>query len=50
LVWSLRVQKGKATAWRKEPFKIPGLTSFGEDAQGGLYAVSENGSIYRIAG
>jgi glucose/arabinose dehydrogenase len=50
LVWSLRVQKGKATAWRKESFKIPGLTSFGEDTRGGLYAVSENGTVYRIAG
>jgi glucose/arabinose dehydrogenase len=50
LVWSLRVQKGKATGLRQETFKIAGLTSFGEDARGGLYAVSGNGIVYRIAG
>jgi glucose/arabinose dehydrogenase len=49
-VWSLRVRKGKVTGWRREPFKIPGVTSFGEDARGGLYAVSAGGTLYRIAG
>ena len=48
-VWSLRVRDGKAADERKESFMIPGLTSFGEDARGGLYAVSENGTLYRIA-
>jgi glucose/arabinose dehydrogenase len=48
-VWSLRVRNGKATAVRKEPFTIPGLTSFGEDARGGLYAVSAGGTLLRIA-
>jgi len=50
-IWSLRVKKGKATGLRREQFTIPGLTSFGEDARGGLYAVSgTNGTLYRIAG
>jgi glucose/arabinose dehydrogenase len=48
-VWSLRVRNGKATGLRKEAYKIPGLTSFGEDARGGLYAVNESGMLYRIA-
>ncbi|HKP19214.1 MAG TPA: PQQ-dependent sugar dehydrogenase [Gaiellaceae bacterium] len=49
-VWSLQVRNGKATGVRKESYKIPGLTSFGEDARGGLYAVNEAGTLYRIAG
>ncbi len=48
-VWSLKVVKGKATSLRREPFTIPALTSFGEDARGGLYAVSERGQLFRIA-
>jgi glucose/arabinose dehydrogenase len=48
-VWSLRIQGGKATDVRREAFRIPGLTSFGEDARGGLYAVSADGVVYRIA-
>ncbi len=49
-VWSLRVSKGKATGLRRERFTIPELTSFGEDARGGLYAVSQRGILYKIAG
>jgi glucose/arabinose dehydrogenase len=49
MVWSLRVAGGKATAVRVEPFKIPSLTSFGEDATGELYATSHEGVLYRIS-
>jgi hypothetical protein len=49
VVWSLRVLGGKATAVRVEPFKIPSLTSFGEDAAGELYATSQDGVLYRIS-
>ena len=49
-IWSLRVVKGRATGVRREPYQLPGLTSFGEDASGGLYAVTEGGTLYRIAG
>jgi len=49
-VWSLRIQGGKAADVRREPFRIAALTSFGEDSRGGLYAVSGNGVVYRIAG
>jgi glucose/arabinose dehydrogenase len=48
-VWSLRVRNGKAAEVRRERFTIPGLTSFGEDVRGGLYAVSQGGTLYRIA-
>jgi glucose/arabinose dehydrogenase len=48
-VWSLRLEDGRATDVRTESFKIPGLTSFGEDSRGGLYAVSGDGLVYRIA-
>ena len=48
-VWSLRMSGGKATAVRVESFKIPSLTSFGEDAAGELYATSHEGVLYRIS-
>jgi glucose/arabinose dehydrogenase len=49
-IWSMRMRAGKLTTPRREGYKIPGLTSFGEDARGGLYAVTERGVVYRIAG
>jgi glucose/arabinose dehydrogenase len=48
IIWSLRVKAGRATSVRREPFSIQGLTSFGEGAAGELYAVAENGTIYRL--
>ena len=48
IIWSLRVKSGQATAVRREPFRIQGLTSFGEDTAGELYATAENGAIYRL--
>jgi glucose/arabinose dehydrogenase len=52
LVWSVRVSRGKATAWRREPIVVPQLlASFGEDAAGELYAVSlTGGTVYRLTG
>jgi glucose/arabinose dehydrogenase len=50
IVWSFKVVKGKVTSFRRERFSIPSLSSFGEDARGGLYAVSQAGTVYRIAG
>lgn len=47
-VWSLRVVNGKAVGVRREPFQIPSLTSFGEDAAGELYATSHDGVVYRL--
>jgi len=48
-IWSLRSVKGKLRGVRREPFKVSGLSSFGEDSAGELYAVSLNGSIYRLS-
>jgi len=48
IVWSLRVVAGEARGVRTEPFRIQGLTSFGEDAAGELYAASQNGTIWRL--
>jgi glucose/arabinose dehydrogenase len=47
-VWSFKISGGKATGLRRERFRIPSLTSFGEDAAGELYAASHGGTIYRL--
>jgi glucose/arabinose dehydrogenase len=36
------------TSVRNEPFRISGLSSFGEDARGELYATSLDGVVYRL--
>jgi glucose/arabinose dehydrogenase len=43
-MWSLRPSGGV----REERIRVPNLTSFGEDLAGELYAVSHNGTIYRV--
>ncbi len=48
-VWSLRVGGRQGRRRAREPFKIPSLTSFGEDAAGELYATSHEGVVYRIS-
>ena len=47
-IWSFVVSGGQATDVRRESFRVPGLSSFGEDARGELYAVSLEGRIYRF--
>ena len=50
-VWSLKVANGKATSIRREPFGVKGLSSFGEDASGELYAMSvDSGDLFRLEG
>lgn len=49
-IWTLRLVGGVARQVRPEPFKVPNLTSFGEDGAGELYAVSGAGTLYRLAG
>jgi glucose/arabinose dehydrogenase len=47
-IWSFKVSSGEARGIRTESFRIEGLTSFGEDAVGELYAVSQSGVLYRL--
>jgi hypothetical protein len=48
-IWSLRIAAGAATDVRVEPFVIEGLSSFGENSAGELFAVSVDGAIYRLS-
>ena len=48
IVWSFKIAGGKATALRREQFKIESVTSFGLDNGGELYGVSHGGTIYRL--
>jgi hypothetical protein len=45
-VWSFPA--GRARSVRREPFTLGGLSSFGEDAAGELYAVTLNGRVYQL--
>jgi glucose/arabinose dehydrogenase len=45
-VWSFPA--GRARSVRREPFSLGGLSSFGEDANGELYAVTLNGRVYQL--
>ena len=47
-IWSFRLAEGAATDLRVEPFRVESLSSFGQNAAGELFAVSQNGTIYRV--
>ena len=47
-IWSLKIAGGSARTLRKERFRIPNVTSFGEDAAGELFAVAHDGTLYRL--
>jgi glucose/arabinose dehydrogenase len=49
-VWSLKVVAGRAQQVRREPFRVEGLTSFGEGAGGELYLVAHGGTLFRLRG
>jgi glucose/arabinose dehydrogenase len=50
-IWSLRVDNGRAVGLRKESPRIGQLSSFGEGADGTLYAVSVgSGHLFRVVG
>jgi len=46
-MWSFPA--GRARSVRTENFTLPGLSSFGEDAGGELYAVTLNGRLWRLS-
>ena len=48
-VWSLRVAGGRARNVRSEGFRVPSLSSFGEDAAGELYLTSLEGGVYKLS-
>jgi glucose/arabinose dehydrogenase len=47
-IWSLRVENGAAVDVRRESGRLPGLTTFGEDARGELYAATHDGRVYKL--
>jgi glucose/arabinose dehydrogenase len=47
-IWSFRVSAGAAVDLRTEPFEVGSLSSFGENAAGELFAVSHDGTIFRL--
>jgi glucose/arabinose dehydrogenase len=49
LRWA-KLSAGRATGGGTIGLRVPALTSFGEDARGRVYALSQNGPVYRITG
>ncbi|MBA3735877.1 MAG: PQQ-dependent sugar dehydrogenase [Actinobacteria bacterium] len=49
IVWSFKIDAGRATDVRREPFQVQSLTSFGQDAAGELYFATENGRISKLS-
>jgi hypothetical protein len=49
IVWSFRVVGGEVQSLRTEAFRIPSLSSFGEDSAGELYATSLEGTVFRLS-
>ena len=49
VVWNFKVgKKGRASPVTRMPVHIPSVTSFGEDGNGELYAVSANGILFAL--
>ena len=49
-IWTLRVAGGKAEDVRRESISLEGLSSFGRDSAGELYATSLSGTVYKLTG
>jgi glucose/arabinose dehydrogenase len=48
-IFAARLSPGRARNVHATRLKVPSLSSFGEDADGRVYAVSLNGPVYRLA-
>ena len=48
-VWAVQLSQHGARGDRFTGLKVPGTSSFGEDAQGRVYAASLGGAVYRLA-
>jgi glucose/arabinose dehydrogenase len=48
-IWSLALSPDGEADVRREPVRLPGLTSFGEDEAGRLYLASADGAVYRLS-
>ncbi|MEX2613170.1 MAG: PQQ-dependent sugar dehydrogenase, partial [Gaiellaceae bacterium] len=48
IVWTLRVRSGEARSVRRESFRLEGVTSFGENAAGEIFATLQDGGILRL--
>jgi hypothetical protein len=42
------MRAGEAAGVRRESFRIEGLTSFGEGVAGEIFAVSQDGTLFRL--
>ncbi|MBD0338025.1 MAG: PQQ-dependent sugar dehydrogenase [Thermoleophilia bacterium] len=49
-VWSFRISGGEARDVRRHGFRVSAFSSFGEDARGELYLVSQSGTVFRLRG
>jgi hypothetical protein len=49
MIEAIRVRDGRVIEHRALGPVVPSLSSFGEDAQGELYAMSLGGGVYRLA-
>ena len=47
-VQSARLSPGRARGVRRTSLRVPSLSSFGEDAQGRVYAISLDGAVHRL--
>src|SRR5438093_4176620 len=49
IIWSFRISNGTAVDNRRESSQVAGLSSFGQGANGDLYAVSLGGGLYKLS-
>jgi glucose/arabinose dehydrogenase len=47
-IWTLKAGRASASDIRREDDELEGLSSFGQDARGELYAVSLSGTLFRV--